>query len=63
MDVDFDLEIVCELDIPPGNIAVNRDYRTFFNSNDHFNLFGNNFFDFTGTSVLITVIAVNKHAM
>ena len=25
------LEIVCELDIPAGNIAVGRDYRTFFN--------------------------------
>ena len=31
------LEIVCELDIPPGNIAVNRDYRTFFNYHPEYN--------------------------
>ena len=31
------LEIVCELDIPPGNIAVNREYRTFFNYHPEYN--------------------------
>ena len=31
------LDIVCELDIPPGNIAVGRDYRTFFNYHPEYN--------------------------